>query len=264
MTAAHRAGRQRSTRTGRRGLVALGAALSLLPLAPGSASAQDTFLDPANPCVDPAPPADFADRGEIAEIHLSAVDCAVAERLLKGFDQDGRRFYRPADSVPRDQLATMLVNTLREGGYGLPAASDQGFTDIEGNTHRDAINILAAIGVVNGVSDDRYEPRLFVRRDQMASLLVQAAEYAYDSDQLDGNVAEFEGGNESSGFVDVPSTNIHDRNIAAANQLIGVATGRSETMYAPEAETRRDQMASFIVRLFDVTQLPDTTLEGAP
>ncbi len=264
MTAAHRAGRQRSTRTGRRGLVALGAALSLLPLAPGSASAQDTFLDPANPCVDPAPPADFADRGEIAQVHLSAVDCAVAERLVKGMDQEGRRVYRPADSVFRDQLATMLVNTLREGGYALPAASDQGFTDLENNVHRDNINILAAIGVVNGVTGDRYAPRLFVRRDQMASLLVQAAEFAYEGDQLDGNVAEFEGGDESSRFADVPPTNVHDRNIAAAKQLIGVATGRSDTMYAPAAETRRDQMASFLVRLFDVTQLPDTTLEGAP
>jgi hypothetical protein len=233
--------------------------VTLLPLGAAPAFAQETFL--GQPCVEPAPPVDFADRGEIAEVHLAAVDCAVAEGLVRGMDQDGRRFYRPADSVPRDQLATMVVNTLRAGGHTLPAPSDQGFTDIADNVHRESINILAEIGVVKGVTPDRYAPRQFVRRDQMATFLVQAAEFTYGGDQLDGNVAEFEGGDEEAGFVDVLSTNIHSRNIAAANQLIGVATGRTETMYAPEGETRRDQMASFIVRTLDVTALPESTLD---
>ena len=262
MTAARHAGRQRSARTGRRGLVAVGAALTLLPFGAGSASAQDSFLDAAMPCVEPAPPAQFADREQIADVHLAAVDCAVAVGLVMGFDEGGQRVYRPADSVPRDQMATMIANTLRAGGYALPAPTDQGFTDIGDNVHRDNINILAQIGVTNGVTEDRFEPRRPVLRDQMASFLVQAAEFAYGGDQLDGNVAPFEGGDESSGFVDVLPTNVHDRNIAAANQLIGVATGRSESLYQPDGQTRRDQMASFIVRLLDVTALPDTTLDG--
>jgi hypothetical protein len=127
----------------------------LLPLGPGAASAQ-TFL--GQPCVDPAPPAQFADRDQIAAVHLPAVDCAVAEGLVIGLDEDGRRVYRPADDVPRDQLATMVVNTLEAGGYTLPAPSDQGFTDIGDNVHRDSINVLAEIGVVKGVTDSRYDP----------------------------------------------------------------------------------------------------------
>jgi hypothetical protein len=35
---------------------------------------------------------------------------------------------------------------------------------------------------VKGVSSTRYEPRQPVRRDQMASFLVQAAEFAYEGD----------------------------------------------------------------------------------
>jgi hypothetical protein len=183
-----------------------------------------------------------------------------------GRDEDGQRFYRPAESVPRDQLATMVANTLRAGGYPLPAPTDQGFEDISAdNPHRDNINILAQLGVVNGKTDTRYEPLVPVKRDQMASFLVQAAEFAYgtpdDPDVLDGNVAEFEGGDESAGFLDVLPTNTHAANIAAAVRLLGVATGVSEERYAPEQETRRDQMASFIVRLLDVTALPDSTLD---
>ena len=262
MTAAVRVGAQRSSGTRRRALVAVGAALTLLPLGAGSASAE-TFL--GQPCVEPAPPADFADRGDIREVHLPAVDCAVAENLVLGFDEgDGRR-YRPGDSVPRDQLATMVVNTLRAGGFPLPAPTDQGFTDISDSVHRDEINILSAIGVVNGVTDSRYDPRTPVRRDQMATFLVQAAEFAYgfpgSPDQLDGNVSEFAGGDESADFVDVLPTNTHSQNIAAANRLLGVATGTTETTYEPMESTRRDHMASFIVRLLDVTALPDSTLD---
>ena len=259
MTATVRVGTQRSFGTRRRALVAAGAALTLLPLGATSASAE-TFL--GEPCVDPAPPASFADRDQIAEVHLPAVDCAVAQDLVLGFGEGEGRTYRPADSVPREQLATMVVNTLRAGGYVLPAPSDQGFTDIADSVHRDEINILSAIGVVNGVTDTRYDPRSPVRRDQMATFLVQAAEYAYDGDALDGNVGEFAGGDESADFVDVLPTNTHSQNIAAADRLLGVVTGTSETTYEPMSPTRRDQMASFIVRLLDVTALPDTTLPG--
>ena len=258
MTAAVRVGAQRSSGTRRRALVAVGAALTLLPLGAGTASAE-TFL--GQPCVDPAPPAAFADRDQIAEVHLAAVDCAVAQDLVLGFGEGEGRTYRPADSVPRDQLATMVVNTLRAGGFPLPAPTDQGFTDIEGNTHRDNINILAAINVVNGKTPDRYDPTTPVRRDQMATFLVQAAEFAYEGDTLDGNVSEFEGGDESADFTDVLPTNTHSQNIAAADELLGVVTGTSETTYEPMMSTRRDQMASFIVRLLDVTALPDSTLD---
>jgi capsular polysaccharide biosynthesis protein len=139
VTADSRAGRQRSTRTGRRALVAAGAALTLLPLGAGTAHAQ-TFI--GQPCVDPAPPAQFADRAQIAPVHLPSVDCAVAEGVVVG--RGGSYF--PAEAVPRDQLATMVVNTLRAGGFELPAPTDQGFTDIAGNVHRDSINVLAQIG----------------------------------------------------------------------------------------------------------------------
>ena len=72
-------------------------------------------------------------------------------------------------------------------------------------------------------------------------------------DELDGNVVD------PPAFVDVPPTHVHRENIFAAVRLIGVAEGRSETMYNPSEFTRRDQMASFVVRLLDVTALPDST-----
>ena len=225
----------------------------LLPLGAGSASAQ-SFIDPANPCTVPSPPAEFADRGEILEVHLPNVDCAVAQGIAMGVDEGGQRFYRPALDIPRDQLASLMARTLEAGGYELPAPQDTGFSDVAASSvHAPAISQLKQIGVILGTSETTYAPSAPVQRDQMASLLVRAAEFAYGGDMLDGNVTD------PPTFVDVLPNNVHAENIAAAVRLIGVAEGKSETTYDPGAFTRRDQMASFVVRLLDVTALPDST-----
>ena len=257
MTAARAAGPQRSSRTGRRSLIALGAALALLPFGAGPATAQ-SFIDPAAPCTIPSPPADFADRGEIIPVHLPNVDCAVAQGIAMGVEENGQRFYQPAKNIPRDQLASLMARALVAGGYELPAPQDTGFSDVdESSVHAPAISQLKQIGVALGTSDTTYAPGRPVQRDQMASFLVRSAEFAYEGDELDGNVVE------PPNFVDVLPTNVHRENIFAAVRLIGVAEGRSDTMYNPGDFTRRDQMASFIVRFLDVTALPDTTLQGA-
>jgi hypothetical protein len=255
VTALSRAGHKRSARTGRRALVAFGAALALLPFGAGSASAQ-SFIDPADPCIGDPPPAQFADRDQIIPVHLLNVDCAVFRGIANGVERDGQRFYNPAQSIPRDQMASLIMRTLVAAGYQLPAPQDTGFSDVdEDSVHAPAISQLKQIGVTLGTSETTYSPSNPVQRDQMASFLVRAAEFAYEGDMLDGQVVE------PPTFVDVLPTNVHRENIFAAVRLIGVAEGKSDTMYNPNDPTRRDQMASFVVRLLDVTILPDVAVE---
>ena len=257
MTAGVNAGHQRPSRAGRRGLLALGAALTLLPLAATSASAE-TFLDEANPCTTPAPPAGFADRGQILGVHLAQVDCAVAQKIA--FGREGNR-YEPAADMRRDQMASLIARALEAGGFTLPAPQPSRFPDVpEGSTHDDRISQLVQIGVVEGKTDGTYRPAEAVRRDQMASFMVRAANYAYmtesgQRDELRGNTSE----GYVFPFVDVLPTNPHREAIAAADDLIGVTQGRSATSYDPASPTRRDQMATFVIRLLDVTALPDST-----
>lgn len=227
----------------------------MLPFGAGAASAQ-SFIDPADPCIGTPPPAQFADRDQIIPVHLDNVDCAVFRDIARGVEEGGQRFYRPAQNIPRDQMATLVMRTLVAAGYELPAPQDTGFSDVdEGNVHAPAISMLKQIGVVNGTSATTYSPTDPVQRDQMASFLVRAAEYAYEGDELDGAVVD------PPTFADVPPTNVHRENIFAAVRLIGVAEGSSDTIYNPNDFTRRDQMASFVTRLLDVTLLPDLALE---
>ncbi len=252
MTGLPRVGPQRSARTGRRALVTLGAALTLLPLGAGSASAQ-TFLDPANVCTVPAPPAGFTDRDQVAAVHLAAVDCAVAQEIAIG--RPGN-VYEPKSDMRRDQMASLIARTEEAGGFALPAPQDSAYSDVpNGSVHDDRISQLTQIGVIAGKGDGTYAPADPVRRDQMASFMVRAANFAYENDELRGNTSP----DYVFPFIDVVPTNPHRDAIAAADDLIGVTQGRTDDMYDPELSVPRDQMATFVIRLLDVTAIPEST-----
>jgi hypothetical protein len=91
--------------------------------------------------------------------------------------------------------------------------------------------------------------------------MVRAANYAYmneagKNDELRGNTSE----GYTFDFVDVLPTNPHRDAIAAGEDLIEVVQGRTATQFDPASPTRRDQMATFVVRLLDVTAVPESTL----
>lgn len=253
MTALTSAGHKRSgTRTGRRALAVLGAAAIALPLLGGSASAQE-FVEPGNLCTVPAPPAPFSDRGQVAEVHLEAVDCAFAQEIVLG--REGNT-YQPAADMRRDQMASLIMRTLVAGGFELPAPQDSQFNDVpNGSTHDDAISMLVQIGVVEGKTATMFAPEQPVRRDQMASFMVRAANFAFENDTLQGNTSQ----GYAFPFVDVLDSNPHFLEIAAADDLIGITSGRTANMYAPADSVRRDQMASFVIRALDVTAIPEST-----
>ncbi|HVM13353.1 MAG TPA: choice-of-anchor P family protein [Egibacteraceae bacterium] len=226
-------------------LLALGAALLAAP----PAAAQGTQVqqegpepvdDPHDACPDESnPPAPFTDRAGIPTVHRLNVDCAFNNDIAEGFTD---QTFRPRDRVRRDQFASFLVRTLREGGVDLPEATDQGFTDIQGNPHEDNINILARTGITAGRTATRYDPGGLLLRDQTATFVLRAAAYVED--------ASLESLQRPTGpFTDVPEGNVHATNINGARHF-NLTIGQTATTYQPSSPTRRDQMASFLIRLF--------------
>lgn len=190
------------------------------------------------------PAARFADREAIPASHRANVDCAVWHAVVSGYP-DG--YYRPSLPVRRDQMATFLVNTLAVAGVELPAPSERRFHDLEGSPHAPAAHRLAAAGIVAGGPQDlpagAYGPGLTVRRDQLASFLVRALDFA------GGGSA---GGDDQAGatrsFRDVPAGNAHSDNVDAAASA-GLVAGFADGRYRPAGDVRRDQTATFVVRL---------------
>ena len=74
------------------------------------------------------------------------VNRLVELEVTNGCDEDN---FCPDNAVNRGQMATFLHRA-----FGLPAAPAAGFTDIDGNTHEESINALAAAGITSGCSTD--------------------------------------------------------------------------------------------------------------
>lgn len=194
------------------------------------------------PCPEDTPPAPFTDRDAIPAVHRENVDCATALAITNGRADNT---YGPAASVRRDQMASFIARSLDAAGVELPPPSQERFTDVTpGSAHDEAIHRLAAaeivLGGAGGQDGSAYGPTRTVRRDQMASFLLRAAQHATQADLVD----------DQQRFPDVGPSNAHFLTVNGAFET-GLAQGSADGSYRPDAGVRRDQMGTFVVRLVD-------------
>jgi hypothetical protein len=99
--------------------------------------------------------------------HEENINAIAAAGITLGISEG---VFDPGGVVPRDQMASFLARAIP----GLVPASVDAFSDDDGNTHEDSINVVAANEISLGCDDDEYCPNEPVRRDQMASFLGRA------------------------------------------------------------------------------------------
>lgn len=175
---------------------------------------------------------------DLASTHAAAIERAVELGLTRGVSTDPPRF-APGSSVRRDQAASFIARLLEHGPTPLPDAGPAGFGDLDGNVHAGAINRLAAVGVLRGITPDAFGPGMPVTRAQMTSLLVQALRWSTGEELLAAG---------GPYFPDVAG--VHAANIDVAHEL-GLASGRADGSFGPGLDVRRDQLASLLVRTYD-------------
>jgi hypothetical protein len=206
-----------------------------------------TLPAPATACT-LAPESTVEDREAAREVHRPSIDCVLHYDIANGTTETT---YTPTTDVTRAQMASFIANAIEAAGGALPAGTAN-FNDIAGSTHAENIRRLATAGIVNGKVDGGYDPDEKVTRDQMASFIVRAARF------VTGDAYEAE---RSNHFSDVPPSNVHAENINAGFEAkffrgtTAPAEGQQGT-YAPELNVQRDQMATFLVRLFTQTIQP--------
>jgi hypothetical protein len=178
-----------------------------------------------------------------ANTHYVNILCMTDHGIARGYT-DGT--YRPPTNVTRDQMATFIANMI-ELERDLPEARAQ-FGDVGTESpHWESIHKLARAGVVEGRSEGTYAPRASVTRDQMASFIARAVDYI-DNGAVDGSAPP--AASSTGHFSDVPADNTHRGAIESLSEQ-GVTVGYGDGTYGPRDHTRRDQMASFIMRAYD-------------
>ena len=167
---------------------------------------------------------------DVRETSVHAVNiCRLVERgITSGVAEDR---YNPRGDVTRAQMASFLARALE-----LPAGSGDQFPDVDpNNVHGDNILAIRDAGITLGRADGTYDPGGDVTRAEMASFLARAA-------GLDGVAG--------TGFTDVDPDNVHAPNIYALRDA-EITGGVTATSYDPDGPVRRDQMASFLIRMLD-------------
>jgi hypothetical protein len=204
---------------------------------------QDGISRPTAPVVrglDLACPADRVTGGgfgDVAGTHAPAIDCLAFYGVTKG-GADGT--FGAGKAVTRAQMATFLTRVLERADVALPADAADAFTDDDGSTHEASLDALAALGVVNGAGDGTVSPDAAVRRDQMASFLTRLLELITDEELAEA----------VEDYFDDTRGSVHRGPINALAGL-GIAAGRAKGIFDPSSEVRRDQMATFLMRLVD-------------
>lgn len=213
--------------------------------APGATAAG--VMDNACP-PDRVPPAFFYDTYE--NTHEAAIDCVAWYGVATGV---AANTYAPAGQVRRDQMASFMARSVRAMRGSLPAPGTR-FDDVSGNAHRDAIESLAAAGIVSGTGTRTYSPGAVVPRGQMATFLVRTYEH------LTGSVLTSD-----QDFFDDDAGSPHEANINKAAQA-GFTGGTGPRQFSPSNPVRRDQMASFVARMLGlaVDRAPGGRLKPYP
>ncbi len=218
-------------------------AVSAVPVAAedGKVDAKATY----SACVGPAAEdAGFTDTG--GNTHEAAINCLAHYGITMGTSEG---VYSPSAAVTRAQMALFLHRAAAPAGIDLPAASDQGFTDI-GNWSDDvqaAVNLMAELGIMSGRSSTEFMPTDLVTRADMA---VHIAEFLSDALVGPGGTDIDSDDFEADDMVFPDINNATKSAYDAIRNLyeLGVTSGTTDTTYSPEGLVTRAQMAAFITR----------------
>ena len=250
-------------------LTALALVASVLVAAPVSAADDPKADYPATfSACEGVPSSGFTD---VPAGHANAgdIDCIAYYGITKG---TSATTYSPLNSVTREHMALFLTRLAGRVGIEMAAdPADSGFTDtgdLSANSQT-AINQLADLGITKGTSTTTYSPEDSVERGHMALFVARLMDLmdpmAEDSDTVFGytpeDVVDVDDTDDTddvddsktvkSPFTDLGSVTKTAYDAITALWELGVASGISDTAYAPSALITRAAMAEFMTGVLD-------------
>ncbi|MEZ5168509.1 MAG: S-layer homology domain-containing protein, partial [Acidimicrobiales bacterium] len=161
---------------------------------------------------------------------ISCADSTSGTMTLTVTDTDG---FTHADTTPFEVLGTVGEDPLCD-------TSPDPFVDVPATSFARAdIRCIYHLGVTTGTSPTTYSPAADVTREQMASFLARLYKV------MTGTNAPVA----AHPFTDVPTGSFARDDIGRIYGL-GITTGTTPTTYSPNDPVTREQMASFLARLY--------------
>lgn len=151
---------------------------------------------------------------------------------------------RYIDSITREQFAELAIRVAAVAANTYPDTPNNiTFTDC------DNINVLdaAAIGIVNGVGDGKFEPKITTNREQIAAMVARTIDYLEGVLGIDltPNTPDIAGFADKSEVSDWAADSV---GILAAN---GIMMGTSATELSPKSPCTVEQSIVLMERVYE-------------
>ncbi len=137
-------------------------------------------------------------------------------------------------------MVVCLAPTMAFAATTSAAQADAAYSDTEGKACEGAVNVLSALGVVDGFTDGTYKPEQIVTRAQMAKLIVAAL-----------GVSEYATAKNSS-YTDMGSAQWAIPVVEYATNL-GIINGVGNSKFAPNKPVTYEQVATMLCRALGYT-----------
>jgi len=182
----------------------------------------------------------------------------VLDGLLSFARPDGSFCHDKADgaanlmSTEQAFYALAALNRMQRGQTALYDMSDAaastipGFSDLNGHPNQQAINVLAAAGIVSGMGDGTFAPNRTMTRAEFCTIVVKALGLPQKTTKT---------------FSDVASSAWYAGYVGAASAA-GIVSGMGDGTFAPDATITREQAMTMVCRAARTKKL-DTTVTDA-
>ena len=173
----------------------------------------------------------------------------VSEKGLMNGKSEG--IFAPAETMTRAMVVTVFYRLA-----GSPAVEYAAtFTDVKANKwFTDAVIWAAGNGIVNGTGDAKYEPMANVTREQLATIIMRYAQFAYIKTEKTVDI---------TGYADYKRIHDYAREAMAWANAEGLITGKTEDTLAPREGATREQFAAILHR-FDTAEFDYELVYNTP
>lgn len=154
--------------------------------------------------------------------------------------------YRMSDHINFASDAKNTTDSKPESNKNQTPAKEVNFTDLAGNKNAEAIKILAAKGIINGMDESTFAPNANMTRAQFATIVTKSMGYEPK------NIAK---------FSDVPKSKWYAGYIGAAYNA-GIINGRTASTFDPEGLITRQEAAVMVANAAKQCSM-DTAMEQA-
>ena len=170
------------------------------------------------------------------------IDAALAAGLVPTLT--GNPGYR--DAITREQFAELVVQAVTVICGAPEMAPADTFTD----TNNPAILQAYQAGIVDGVGDNKFNPKQITNREQIATMITRAvayikAETGTDLAPVAGDLSKYTDKAQVSGWA------VDGVGLLASN---GIMKGTSDTTLSPKASCTVEQSILFVFRMYQAYQ----------